>query len=296
MMAQDGIARAVRPAHTPFDGDTIFALASGAVRARPRRRAPRTSAASVRRRRIAWPAPSPAPCITPERGLSVPGRVGLRRLGGIAVLIGGRSGTGATWGGSLQRRSVGILGLQPDRGDHAVGLLQHLARIVPMNGDGGIADRFLQKLGELIDVGLEALAFRIHRRMRFEQQLAVDPGDLDRLVDEPHRRAHRNQRKERRDIVRIHADAAMGHGSPTAIGLFVPWISRCRCRRPDASQSAERIVGTRRHARRQGIARFGVLLAHRFRRVPGGSFCLAMTCVRPERGAPIHLADADRDR
>jgi L-aminopeptidase/D-esterase-like protein len=31
MMAQDGIARAVRPAHTPFDGDTIFALASGAA-------------------------------------------------------------------------------------------------------------------------------------------------------------------------------------------------------------------------------------------------------------------------
>jgi L-aminopeptidase/D-esterase-like protein len=29
MMAQDGIARAVRPAHTPFDGDLIFALASG---------------------------------------------------------------------------------------------------------------------------------------------------------------------------------------------------------------------------------------------------------------------------
>jgi L-aminopeptidase/D-esterase-like protein len=29
MMAQDGIARAVRPVHTPFDGDTIFALASG---------------------------------------------------------------------------------------------------------------------------------------------------------------------------------------------------------------------------------------------------------------------------
>jgi L-aminopeptidase/D-esterase-like protein len=28
MMAHDGIARAVRPAHTPFDGDTVFALAS----------------------------------------------------------------------------------------------------------------------------------------------------------------------------------------------------------------------------------------------------------------------------
>lgn len=31
MMAHDGIARAVRPAHTPFDGDTVFALASGAT-------------------------------------------------------------------------------------------------------------------------------------------------------------------------------------------------------------------------------------------------------------------------
>jgi L-aminopeptidase/D-esterase-like protein len=31
MMAQDGIARAVRPAHTPYDGDTVFALASGAM-------------------------------------------------------------------------------------------------------------------------------------------------------------------------------------------------------------------------------------------------------------------------
>ena len=31
MMAQDGMARAVRPSHTPFDGDVVFALASGAV-------------------------------------------------------------------------------------------------------------------------------------------------------------------------------------------------------------------------------------------------------------------------
>ena len=29
LMAHDGIARAVRPAHTPFDGDTLFALATG---------------------------------------------------------------------------------------------------------------------------------------------------------------------------------------------------------------------------------------------------------------------------
>jgi L-aminopeptidase/D-esterase-like protein len=32
-MAHDGLARAVRPAHTMFDGDTIFALATGAVTA-----------------------------------------------------------------------------------------------------------------------------------------------------------------------------------------------------------------------------------------------------------------------
>ncbi|MCI4660775.1 MAG: P1 family peptidase [Neomegalonema sp.] len=31
MMAQDGFARAIRPAHTPFDGDTVFALASGDI-------------------------------------------------------------------------------------------------------------------------------------------------------------------------------------------------------------------------------------------------------------------------
>lgn len=29
MMAQDGMARAVRPAHTPFDGDVVFAITSG---------------------------------------------------------------------------------------------------------------------------------------------------------------------------------------------------------------------------------------------------------------------------
>ena len=32
-MAQDGLARSIRPAHTMFDGDTIFALATGEVEA-----------------------------------------------------------------------------------------------------------------------------------------------------------------------------------------------------------------------------------------------------------------------
>ena len=38
IMAQDGLARAIRPVHTPMDGDTIFALATGA-RALPEPRA-----------------------------------------------------------------------------------------------------------------------------------------------------------------------------------------------------------------------------------------------------------------
>ena len=31
LMAHDGIARAVRPAHTPFDGDSVFVMATGAL-------------------------------------------------------------------------------------------------------------------------------------------------------------------------------------------------------------------------------------------------------------------------
>ena len=30
IMAQDGLARAIRPVHTPFDGDCLFVLATGA--------------------------------------------------------------------------------------------------------------------------------------------------------------------------------------------------------------------------------------------------------------------------
>ncbi len=29
IMAHDGLARAIRPSHTPFDGDTLFVLATG---------------------------------------------------------------------------------------------------------------------------------------------------------------------------------------------------------------------------------------------------------------------------
>lgn len=35
MMAQDGLARAIRPAHTPFDGDIVFCVAKGPLLAMP---------------------------------------------------------------------------------------------------------------------------------------------------------------------------------------------------------------------------------------------------------------------
>jgi len=31
-MAHDGLARAIRPVHTPWDGDTLFALSTGALK------------------------------------------------------------------------------------------------------------------------------------------------------------------------------------------------------------------------------------------------------------------------
>ncbi|MCV7431249.1 P1 family peptidase [Mycolicibacterium bacteremicum] len=38
--AQDGLAHAIRPAHTPVDGDTVFALATGAVQVAPSEKVP----------------------------------------------------------------------------------------------------------------------------------------------------------------------------------------------------------------------------------------------------------------
>ena len=31
-MAQDGFSRAIRPVHTPFDGDVVFVLSTGEIR------------------------------------------------------------------------------------------------------------------------------------------------------------------------------------------------------------------------------------------------------------------------
>ena len=48
--AHDGLAHTIRPAHTPLDGDTVFALATGAVEVRAGRPTPRRRC----RRRPSW--------------------------------------------------------------------------------------------------------------------------------------------------------------------------------------------------------------------------------------------------
>lgn len=47
VMAQDGLARAIRPAHTPFDGDTVFALSTGTGPAIDPQRLARAGAAAA---------------------------------------------------------------------------------------------------------------------------------------------------------------------------------------------------------------------------------------------------------
>jgi hypothetical protein len=73
IMAHDGMARAVRPVHTPFDGDTVFALATGAVD--PGDNRPQRSPCSVRSPQIAWPVPLAAPLRKPQLCMAwLPGR------------------------------------------------------------------------------------------------------------------------------------------------------------------------------------------------------------------------------
>jgi L-aminopeptidase/D-esterase-like protein len=47
MMAQDGLARAIRPTHTPYDGDTVFAVATGTGATAPPERLLRLGAAAA---------------------------------------------------------------------------------------------------------------------------------------------------------------------------------------------------------------------------------------------------------
>jgi L-aminopeptidase/D-esterase-like protein len=70
--AQDGLARTIRPAHTPLDGDTVFALSTGAVEVEP------TSWTS---------APTPA-AMSPETKLTTAIGVAAADCLALAVLVG----------------------------------------------------------------------------------------------------------------------------------------------------------------------------------------------------------------
>ena len=69
MMAQDGLARAIRPAHTPFDGDTVFALSTGERR---RDRSAPPGAARQPPRPTAWRARSCGRWSPPSRSAAYP--------------------------------------------------------------------------------------------------------------------------------------------------------------------------------------------------------------------------------
>ena len=65
IMAQDGMARALRPVHTPLDGDIVFVGATGA---RAARRSDHAACRSwARSPPTSWLAPSPAACTRRER-------------------------------------------------------------------------------------------------------------------------------------------------------------------------------------------------------------------------------------
>ena len=110
-MAHDGFARAIAPSHTPYDGDTIFALATGALaghadvsrsaRWPPKRRPRRSSAPSARRRASLATPPHAISRVEPLRRHSA--GVLPRADGRSVSWVGRRVGTSADF---LRRRAA----------------------------------------------------------------------------------------------------------------------------------------------------------------------------------------------
>ena len=140
IMAQDGLARAIRPVHAPFDGDVVFALSTGrrplrapieltltrlgalaadclaravarGVYEAPRRAGPpKAQPGSARRRRAgpaaaARPTPAYAPPPRPGRGAGPPGGARARRR---AARRRGRRGARALWIARTDPRGVAV--------------------------------------------------------------------------------------------------------------------------------------------------------------------------------------------
>ena len=131
--------------------------------------------------------------------------------------------------------------------------------------------------------------------MRFEQQLAVNPSHFHGNIDQPHRRADRDQRKQCLHVIGVHANATVrdSQSHRNRIVGAVNEVGTLAGGEPHGVR-AERIVGPRFDLGRQRIAGLGVLLAHRFGRIPRWIFLLLNHMRDAERRAPIHLADAHR--
>jgi len=87
-----------------------------------------------------------------------------------------------------------------------------------------LSRRVLQQRRELINVRFETLAFGIYGRVCFEQQFAIDPGDLDgslTMRTGVPTGINGNSAATSSGYIRMQPCVT---ASPTAIGLLVPWI------------------------------------------------------------------------
>ena len=126
-------------------------------------------------------------------------------------------------GGCAPRR-VRQIGLQAHDDGHAGRRLQGLTREIPVDRRRRAAERLVEPLRQQLHVRIGALALRIHRRMHFQQQLAVDEGRLHRLVDQVDLGADGNQGNSEATSSGYIRMQPCVTAMPTAIGLLVPWI------------------------------------------------------------------------
>ena len=200
------------------------------------------------------------------------------------------------WCGSVGSvRARAQIRLQSNHRGNSISRLQRIARQIPVDRRGIVADSLVQLLGQQLQVRLGGLAFAIDGRMRFEQQLAVHVGHFHRIVDQPDLGADGHERKQRGDILRVHANATVSDRHPNSHRIVgsVEHVTAV-ANGETHGEVAERIVRAGGHDLRQRIAVRDVFLADRLRRIPGRMLLLGDDLRLPQRRAPVHFADAHR--
>ena len=107
------------------------------------------------------------------------------------------------------------------------------------------------------------LTFRIDRRMRLQEQLAVHVRDFHRIIDQPDFRTDGHERKQRGDILRVHANATVSDRHANSHRIVGP-VKHVTSATDSESHRVitERIVRSRWHNLRQRVAVGDVLLAN----------------------------------